>query len=293
MFRTIRLTAAALAVAIASLALAGTASAHNRGAAYEFRGEAVVAPGTGATSIQVQVTGGDRLALKALLGAAQPTTFTTDRGTRWIAVHGNTPLLGASDTVLAGDIVRVVVRAPRHTPLATLVATPAASVTDLSARTRPTGRLFLFGATAAAVDTTNHTITVDVNFGNWRGLFALLGQPVHQTFTYDANTVFLKWRHGVPIGVDPSVIHTGDPLTLRVFGPTWNTPLATLLTTPMWRVKLGEPMRFALRDGAELRVPDPPAGNPLPRTLKPRPSRASIPPRGRPSGRPRARWSGM
>ena len=85
-----------------------------------------------------------------------------------------------------------------------------------------------------------------------RGLFALLGQPVHQTFTYDANTVFLKWRHGVPIGVDPSVIHTGDPLTLRVFGPTWNTPLATLLTTPLWRVKLGEPMRFALRDGAEL-----------------------------------------
>ena len=154
--------------------------------------------------------------------------------------------------MLAGDIVRVVVRAPRHTPLATLIATPAASVTDLSARTRPTGRLFLFGATAAAVDTTNHTLTVDVNFGNWRGLFALLGQPVHQTFTYDANTVFLKWRHGVPIGVDPSVIHAGDPLTLRVFGPTWNTPLATLLTTPLWRVKLGEPMRFALRDGAEV-----------------------------------------
>ena len=75
---------------------------------------------------------------------------------------------------------------------------------------------------------------------------------MHETFTYDANTVFLKWRHGVPIGVDPSVIHAGDPLTLRVFGPTWNTPLSTLLTTPLWRVKLGEPMRFALRDGAEL-----------------------------------------
>jgi hypothetical protein len=50
------------------------------------------------------------------------------------------------------------------------------------ARTRPHGRLFLFGATASAIDTTAHTITVDVNFGNWRGLFALLGQPVHQTF---------------------------------------------------------------------------------------------------------------
>ena len=137
MFRTIRLTAAALAVAIASLALVGTAGAHVRGVAYEFRGEAVAAPGSGAATIQVQVTGGNRQALKALIGAAQPTTFTTDGGTRWIAVHGNMPLLGASDTVLAGDIVRVVVRAPFHTPLATLVATPAASVTDLSARTRP------------------------------------------------------------------------------------------------------------------------------------------------------------
>jgi len=251
MFRMIRLTAAALAVAIASFALVGTASAHVRGVAFEFRGEAVAAPGTGATAIQVQVTGGNRPALKALLGAAQPTTFTTDGRTRWIAVHGNLPVLGASDTVLAGDIVRVVVRAPFHTPLATLLATPAASVTDLSARTRPGGRLFLFGATAAAIDVNAHTITVDVNFGNWRGLFALLGQPVHQTFTYDANTVFLKWRHGVPIGVDPSVIHPGDPLTLRVFGPTWNTPLPTLLATPLWRVKLGEPMRLALRDGAE------------------------------------------
>ena len=115
MFRTIRLTAAALTVAVAGLALAGSASAHARGIPYEFRGTAVVAPGTGATQLQVQVTGGDRVALKALLGAAQPTTFTADAKTRWLAVQGNTPVLGASDTVLAGDLVRVVVRAPRHT----------------------------------------------------------------------------------------------------------------------------------------------------------------------------------
>jgi hypothetical protein len=252
MFRTIRMTVAALAVAIAGLSLAGVASAQARGVAYEFRGTAVVAPGTAATSLQVQVSGGNRVALKALLGAAQPTTFTIDRHTRWIAVNGNTPVLAASDTVLAGDTVRVVVRAPRHTALATLVATPAATVNDLSARTRPAGRLFLFGATASAIDTTAKTITVDVNFGNWRGLFALLGQPVHQTFTYDSSTVFLKWRRGVPIGVDPSVIHPGDPLTLRVFSAPWNTPLATLLATPLWRVKVGEPMRLALKDGAEL-----------------------------------------
>jgi hypothetical protein len=253
MFRTIRFTVAALAVAIASLSLAGVASAHTRGIAYEFRGTAVVAPGSAATQIQVQVTGGNRPALKALLGAAQPTTFTVDGHTRWIAVNGNAPVVGASDTVLAGDLVRVLVRAPRHTPLTTLLATfTAASVNDLSARTRPAGRLFLFGATASAIDTTAQTITVDVNFGNWRGLFALLGQPVHQTFKYDSSTVFLTWRHGLPIGVDPGMIHAGDQLTLRVFGATWNTPLRTLLATPLWRVKVGEPMRLALRDGAEL-----------------------------------------
>jgi hypothetical protein len=252
MKRTIRTTVAAIAVAVASLTLAGAASAHARGVAYEFRGTAVAAPGTGATQIQVQVTGGNRQALKALLGAAQPTTFAADARTRWIVVSGNTPVLAASDVVLAGDVVRVVVRAPRHTALAGLVATPAASVTDLTARTRPAGRLYLFGATASAIDTTAHTITVDVNFGNWRGLYALLGQPLHQTFTYNAGTVFLKWRHGVPIGVDPSVIHAGDPLTLRVFAPTWNAPLSTLVATPLWRVKLGEPMALALRDGAEL-----------------------------------------
>jgi hypothetical protein len=250
MFRTIRITATALVVAVAGLSLAGTASAHARGIPYEFRGTAVVAPGTNAVQIQVQVTGGNRPALKALLGAAQPTTFTTGRKTRWIAVDGNRPLIGASDTVLAGDLVRVVVRAPRHTALGDLTA--AASVTDLSARTRPAGRLYLFGATASAIDTTAQTITVDVNFGNWRGLFALLGQPLHQTFRYDGNTVFLKWRHGLPYGVRPSVIHAGDPLTLRIFGPTWNTTLAELLKAPLWRVKLGEPMALALRDGAEL-----------------------------------------
>src|SRR3954468_17540130 len=116
MFRTIRSTAAVLAVAVASLALAGAASAHTRGIAYEFRGTAVAAPGTAATQIQVQVTGGNRPALKALLGAAQPTTFALDAKTRWIAVNGNTPVLAASDVVLAGDVVRVVVRAPWHTP---------------------------------------------------------------------------------------------------------------------------------------------------------------------------------
>ena len=203
--------------------------------------------------IQVQVTGGNRPALKALLGAAQPTTFTTDRKTRWIAVNGNTPLLSASDTVLAGDLVRVVVRAPRHTPLATLVATPAASVTDLSAQDAPARppvpvRRDRFGD--------RHERADDHGRRELRQLARSL-RPARPAGAPD-----LQVRRRARCSSSgaaacrsasiPSVIHAGDPLTLRVFGPTWNTPLATLLTTPLWRVKVGEPMRLALRDGAEL-----------------------------------------
>ena len=82
--------------------------------------------------------------------------------------------------------------------------------------------------------------------------------------------MFLKWRHGVPYGVGPRWIHPGDPLTLRVFGPAWNTPLATLLATPLWRVKLGEPIRLALRDGESCRAPDSTRGAPSPRNPQPR-----------------------
>ena len=70
----------------------------------------------------MQVSGGNRPALKAPLGATQPTTFSADHRTRWIALHGNTPVLASSDVALAGDVVHVVIRAPWHTPLATLLA---------------------------------------------------------------------------------------------------------------------------------------------------------------------------
>ena len=242
------------------------------------------------------MTGGNRLALKALLGAAQPTTFTTDaqdaldRRARQHAACSAPPTPCSPATSSASSSAPRATRRSRRSS-----RRPAASVTDLSARTRPAGRLFLFGATAAAIDTTAHTITVDVNFGNWRGLFALLGQPVHQTFTYDANTVFLKWRHGVPIGVDPSVIHAGDPLTLRVFGPTWNTPLATLLDhAPVARQARRAHAASPCATAPSCPAPDHhPRGSPPPAPSSRGPAAHPIPPRGRPRGRPRARWSGM
>ena len=134
------------------------------------------------------------------IGAAQPTTFTTDTRTRWIAVHGNTPVSGLRHRSRRRPGDRRL-PAPWHTPLATLVATPASSVTDLSARTRPAGRLSC-SARPPRRSTRPRTRSRSTSTSATGAAPPMLGQPVHQTFTYDANTVFLKWRHGVPIGVD-------------------------------------------------------------------------------------------
>ena len=63
-------------------------------------------------------------------------------------------------------------------------------------------------------------------------------------------------------------------------------PLATLVATPLWRVKLGEPMRSPCATARSCPAPDPPAGLPSPRTLKPRPLRRASSPATGPADRP-------
>ena len=113
-------------------------------------------------------------------------------------------------------------------------------VNDFAAAQRVAGRMFLFGGSAVAVDTTAKTITIDVHRGNWNALNALLGQPSTETFHYDAATLFLSWNRRAPHSFDPATIKAGDPITLRTRA-AWNTPLATLLAAPLWKVNDHEP----------------------------------------------------
>jgi hypothetical protein len=244
--RSLRYTAAGLALALA--ALAGQAQgaptqARANLAHYTFRGVVVTAPGANATQVQVDVRGGNKIALRQLIGAAQPLIFTVGAKTHYVAEkQSGRPRASSSDRIEAGDPIVVNVWARPHAPLAELLATSARMVDDIAEAARPKGRLFLFEGRAAAVDTTNHTVTIDVSYGNWRALYAMLGAPVRQTFTYASDdTTFLHWDSGRPHLILPTSITPGDVLTLRVFSPIWNTPLATLEASVLWRVNDHEP----------------------------------------------------
>src|SRR5262249_49211052 len=161
--------------------------------------------------------GGNRIALRQLIGAGQPLIFTVGARTHYVAEkQSGRPRASSSDRIEAGDPIVVNVWARPRAALAELLATPARMVDDLADAARPNGGLFLFEGRAVAVDTTNHTVTIDVSYGNWRSLYAMLGAPVRQTFTYGADTTFLHWDAGRPHLILATAITPGDVLTLRV-----------------------------------------------------------------------------
>ena len=238
-----RLLIALLALAAVPV-LAQPASAHNRhhGTTYEYRGTVTALTGD---QLQVQVAGGNRAALRSLIGATQPTTFKVDATTK-VVVESHGPHSGALGDLAPGDSVVVVYRNARDLTAAQLAQTPATRVWDVTAKNRPHGRLFLYAGTVTALDPTTSAIAVNVNFGNWRGLYSLLGQPTTETFHYDATTTFVKWAAKQPYTVPVTELHVGDPITVRILAPSWDTPLATLLATPAYRIRIGEPRAAVL-----------------------------------------------
>jgi hypothetical protein len=262
--RTLRSSSVAVLglVAAAALVTAGPAAAastnhghraHHRtphvarfvGQVYVFSGTLAVAPGAAPTALQVTVSGGNRPALRALVGnTTEPLSFAVDSRTSYIdwtaGDRANAPSSTTPDTLKAGDPVHLRIRARWGTPLATLLATPTRMVNDFAAAQRVAGRLFLFEGPAVAVDTTAKTITIDVRFGNWFALNAMLGQPTTETFHYDALTLFLSWNQRAPHAFDPSQIVAGDAITLRTRA-AFDTPLANLLAAPLWKVNDHEP----------------------------------------------------
>ena len=243
------LALAASAVALPAAAGIATAAPAGQTQVFEFRGKVEVAPGPNATQLVVNVTGGSRPALKAALGATQPLTFATGGQTKWTLYDAGKPVLGASKDVAAGDPVTVRVRAPRSASLADILARQASFVGDYVNNVRPAGRQYLFGGRASAVDTTAKTITMTVAWGNWRSLHAMLGAPISQTFHYNAQTIFVTWKGGLPRLLTPDQISAGDPLKIRVFGPR-AASLASLTATAAYKVHDREPASLSNKDAA-------------------------------------------
>jgi hypothetical protein len=200
---------AALACAVVAAAAAGG----GKGQLYQFRGALLA---TGTNSVQVQITGGNHAALKALIGQSENETFTTDAKTEFLGWTAGVPHVISIGDLKAGDNVQVSVRAKAGASLSDIEATAAALVGDHGTNSGGNGRaLFLYVGTVAGGQAGGH-IALHVTGGNWRGLRSMLGQSLDETFTYDDGTIFLLWQGQVPTVIDPSQLKAGDRITIRV-----------------------------------------------------------------------------
>jgi hypothetical protein len=203
-----------LTIGLAALvcsAVAATASAGPGGnRLFQFRGEVVAAS---ATSVQITVEGGNRAALRAMLGQSQNETFT----------------LGTTSEVLVWS---------HGIPK---VGTFADHGTAPGKAGKP---LFLYRGTYAGSPTAGK-INVDVKGGNRLALRSLLGQAnATQTFSYDSNTIFLLWQGKVPTVIGAADLKAGDRISVRIRAPRLSS-LSTIESTPARHVGEHEPANAA------------------------------------------------
>lgn len=212
--RTLGIAFAALLLGLlaAGAALAdGPAKQH--AARYQFRGHLTA---VSATSLSLTVEGGNRIALKKMLGASVDQSFAVGDGTEFLRWHDGTPTVVHAGDLAAGDWVVVNVRAPRAAALSEIEAKPVGVVSDRGTQPNPPSKaLFLFrGKLAAAAGSSS--VAIDVAGGNRAALRLLVGQNASQTFAFGPETIFLLWQGKVPTVIAASDLKVGDRIAVRV-----------------------------------------------------------------------------
>jgi len=202
-------------IVLALSAVAASATAADSMRLFQFRGELVNAS---STSVQLTVEGGNRPALRAMLGQSQNESFSIGDKTEILVWRKGIPTVGSVTDLKAGDWVVVNVRAPIGSSLAQVEATQAGVVGDHLQQPNPSLPLFLFVGTVSGPQSGGH-IALHVMAGNRLALRRMLGQPQDQTFTYDANTIFLLWQGKVPTVIDAAHLKAGDRITIRIRAP--------------------------------------------------------------------------
>ncbi len=211
--------AALLGLAILTVGTSATLAARGNGnVLYVFNGRMMADAGSNPT-IAVDVNGGNKPALRKLVGQSDSASFAVDAHTQYLRWTHGVPTVVPESNLLAGDRVTVRVVAARRASLAEIEGTPARRVADKGPSGRfPRQPLWLFSGTLDAPASSGH-LTLHIRDGNLRALRAMLGQALDQTFSYDRHTVFVLWQHGVPTVVSPGSLHTGDRLTVRIRAP--------------------------------------------------------------------------
>ncbi len=226
------------ALAAAGAALAGTGQGAARaGIRYSFLGRLTATPANGAVSISVE--GGNRAALRAMLGQPAAQTLAYDERTEFLSWARGIPTVVQPGDLAAGDYVWVHVRAPRGASLAEIERRAAGLVGDHGPTLdRPSQPLYLFRGTLTAVGASS--VTLDVRGGNARAMRLLIGQPANQTFTTGDDTIVLSWRGKAPTVVSLSQLGVGERVVVRVRAPRGST-LAQVESTPARHIGEHEP----------------------------------------------------
>ena len=240
--RTLRIVLAALSLALLG---AGAAQGDSVRAHYIFRGHLLATPPANATSISMTVEGGNRIALKKMLGASVNQSFAVGTGTEFLKWSHGVPTVVHSNDLTAGDWIVVHVRAPWEASLTQIESRPAGIVADRAVKPNPPNKpLYLFRGRLAAPAGTS-TVTVDVRGGNHRALRLLIGQSLQQSFTYGPETIFLLWQGKVPTVILPSQLTVGDRITVRIRAPRRST-LSQVESTPAVHIGEHEPPSTAI-----------------------------------------------
>ena len=226
----------ALLVLACSAVAASATAAGSTMRLFQFRGELVNAS---STSVQLTVEGGNRPALRAMLGQSQNQSFSIGSNTEILVWRKGIPTVGAVTDLHAGDWVVVNVRAPIGSSLAQVEAAQAGVVGDHLRQPNPSLPLFLFVGTVSGPQSGGH-IALHVTAGNRLALRRMLGQPQDQTFTYNDGTIFLLWQGKVPTVIDAAHLKAGDRITIRIRAPHDST-LAQVEATPARHVGDHEP----------------------------------------------------
>ena len=230
-----------LFLAAATAALAGvasaTAGAAGHGIPYSFLGKLTAAPSEGRISISVE--GGNRPALRALLGSSVAQTFAYGDRTEFLRWTNGVPAVVQAGDLKSGDYVRVNVRAPRGSSLATVESMNAFLIGDHGSRlVKPDKPGYLFRGQVASVGSSSITLTV--RGGNMRALRLLRGQSANQTFAVGGSTIFLLWEGKVPSVISLSDLKSGDRVAIHVRAEARST-LAQVESTAAAKVAEHEP----------------------------------------------------
>lgn len=217
--------AAALAAVMATPALAFGQGKHNgprsirnahafaaRPGHFVFVGNLTATPGVGATSLTITVSGGDREALRAMLGQSTTQTFTVGSDTKFVKVgHGS----GQLADLAQGDLVWIEVKAPRGTSLADVEKQAAARVLDRG-KGQAGRQLVSYAFRGTLVSTGSSTLSITVTSGTVRALRLMIAQPAVQTFAFDASTKFFRVADRARAQATVADLKAGDRVDLVV-----------------------------------------------------------------------------